>query len=384
MKLRAIGIMSGTSADGIDAVLLELDSAHRPSWPRIVDHAYVAYPKPIQAQLMRPQELIAQSVTRMHYRLAELYAQAAQRLAGWESADVVGLHGQTIVHEVGPAAVEDACTLQIGSSAVVAARLRLPVVGDIRAADVAAGGLGAPLVPFAHWFFLRGRDEVAAVVNFGGICNVTVAPEALHDVRGSDVGPGMMLSDAFAQRSSDGRLSYDEGGQQSAGGQRIEPLFADVLQHPFVQGALPKSCGREEFGSRFSDTLWRHVASHSASDVAFTLLDATASILADAFARAPFAGHRFDAVYLTGGGAKNPTLVQLCRDHLAKALPHACVRVVEDGPLAPQHHEPAAMALIALRTLHALPSSLPAVTGAAHPCVLGHIHAPPASAPSST
>lgn len=377
MKERVIGIMSGTSADGIDAVLLECGDVSRPHEPTLLDRTFVPYPSDLQAQLTRPEALSVAHLARLHFLLAERYAAAAMALRGWQTARAAGLHGQTVVHEVGAHVVTQPCTLQIGSSAVVAARLGMPVIGDVRGADVALGGLGAPLVPFAHWFFLTGQQRSAVVVNIGGICNVTLAPAELSAVRGSDVGPGMMLSDAWATRTTQGQLAFDQDGQLSAGGRRIPDLLDTILAHPFVQASAPKAAGREQFGASFAEPLFARVAHAKAADVAFTLLEATAQIVASALTRAPFCGATVDEVVLTGGGAKHPTLVALCRALLEQGSSNASIRVAETGVLAPSNHEPAAMALIALRTLHGLPSSLPAVTGASDAAVLGHVHQPP-------
>lgn len=365
--------MSGTSADGVDAILLEFEDIATPHMPRVLGRQALAYPPELQQKLLQPHALRAAEIAQLHALLPQLYAEAAMQLPDWQTAACVGMHGQTLVHNIHPQAGVPAHTLQIGSTAVLAARMQLPVIGDMRAVDVALGGQGAPLVPLAHWFFLGAQSQSSFVVNFGGICNVTLATPAMADVRGFDVGPGMMLSDAHAMRASNHRLSCDRDGVLSRGGRSIDKLLAAVLAHPFVARKPPKSAGREEFGAAFCEPLLRAFADCADADVAYTLHQATAQILAQATRQSLPANAPVRQVVLTGGGACNPTLRQLCVEALAPAE----VRVEEQGVFAPQNHEPAAMAFIALRTLHNMPSSLPQVTGAATQAILGHVHQPP-------
>jgi anhydro-N-acetylmuramic acid kinase len=262
--------------------------------------------------------------------------------------------------------------LQIGSSAVLAQALGIPVVGDLRGADVAVGGQGAPIVPFAHWFFTPASACPRLVVNFGGICNLTYVTERVDGVLAYDVGPGMMLSDAFAERATGGRLGYDRNGELSRSGRVIERLVADVAAHPFVARRPPKSTGREDFGRHFFEPLFRRYQRATSADVARSLLAATANILRRSVERDRRIDPDVGEVLLAGGGGKNPVLALEMRAR----FPRANVRVAVDGVFAPEHHEAAAMALIAARTAAGLPSSLPAVTGAPWPVILGHVHAP--------
>jgi anhydro-N-acetylmuramic acid kinase len=280
------------------------------------------------------------------------------------------MHGQTIWHAPPPS--RPACTLQIGSSAVLAQRLGMPVVGDLRGADVALGGQGAPIVPFAHWFFTPAARCPRLVVNFGGICNVTYVARRVEDVRAYDVGPGMMLSDAYAAAVTRGRLAFDENGRLSRGGRVLDRLVGEIAAHPFVRRAPPKSTGREDFGRHFFEPIFRRYRRAPRADVARSLLAATARILRDAVLRDRNIGGDVPEILLSGGGAKNPVLVDLVRGE----FPRARVEVVRAGVFLPVHHEAAAMALIAARTSKRLPSALVAVTGAEKPAILGHVHVP--------
>lgn len=374
----AIGVMSGTSADGIDAVMLELASVSRRHAPRVVGHVHRAFPPAVRDDLLRPAELGVARIAELHFVLPRLYARAVRALRGWRRAAVCGMHGQTVWHAPPPR--RPGCTLQIGSSAVLAQELGIAVVGDLRAADVAVGGQGAPIVPFSHWFFTPASACPRLVVNFGGICNLTYVTKSLDGVLAYDVGPGMMLSDAFAERATAGRLGYDRNGELSRSGKIIERLVADVTAHPFVARRPPKSTGREDFGRHFFEPLLQRYRHARTADVARSLLAATANILRLSVERDRRIDPGLREVLLSGGGGKNPVLAAEVRAR----FPGAIVRVAVEGVFAPEHHEAAAMALIGARTTKGLPSSLPAVTGAPWPVILGHVHRPTYAPPSAS
>jgi anhydro-N-acetylmuramic acid kinase len=366
----AVGIMSGTSADGVDAVMIELESVSRRHEPRVIGHAFRAFPARLHADLVRAGELGVGRVAELHFELSEIYAKAVRSIPGSSKADVCAMHGQTVWHAPPPS--KPACTLQIGSSSALAQHLGIPIVGDLRGADIALGGQGAPIVPFAHWFFTPASRCPRLVVNFGGICNFTYVARRVEDVLAYDVGPGMMISDAFAAVATKGRLSYDRGGILSRRGRVIESIVDDVASHPFVRRRPPKSTGREDFGRHFYEPLFERYSGEASADVARSLLAATARILRDAIERDPRTAEGIESIVLSGGGAKNPVLVEEVRAQ----FPMSQVEVASSGVFAPAHHEPAAMALIGARTMRGLASSLPAVTGATRPAILGHVHKP--------
>jgi anhydro-N-acetylmuramic acid kinase len=283
------------------------------------------------------------------------------------------VHGQTVAHQVQQPQPAPRGTLQIGVTAALAERLHMPVVGDLRAMDVSLGGQGAPIVPVAHWFFMSANKEAALAVNLGGICNITLVSQDIAQVQGYDVGPGMMLSDAYARLMSGGAITCDKDGAISAQGRLIPALLAELLAHPFVARKAPKSAGREEFGrSYYEPLLQRYHAQHAPSDVMRTLVEGTAHILKRTMDATYNEPKPFARLVLTGGGALNPQM----RLAMARAFDPIPVTVADQGVMAPQNHEPAAMALIASRTMHGLPSALPQVTGAPYGSVLGHICKP--------
>jgi anhydro-N-acetylmuramic acid kinase len=372
----AIGIMSGTSVDGVDAVTLELtapDVAHpdRRGDGRVIDHVFVPFPADLRAKLIDPSALRVWDISALHFELPSHYERAARALRGFSEATVCGCHGQTLWHAPPSSGASPAHTLQIGSASALATRLGIPVVGDLRAADIARGGEGAPIAPIAHWFFSPVDLLPSLVVNLGGIANMTYVTERLEDVVSYDVGPAMMLSDAWAAESTGGRETCDLDGLASEHGTVIEPLVAEVLAHPFLGRPPPKSTGREDFGRDFFAPIFARYARNEPASVARSLLEATARGLWHAVEGDPrIVG--LERVTLTGGGAKNPTLVAIVQ-RLFGATP---VTVDDTGPLAPSHHEPVAMALIAARTIAGLPSSIANVTGAAAASVLGCVARP--------
>ncbi|MCX4240686.1 anhydro-N-acetylmuramic acid kinase [Paraliomyxa miuraensis] len=367
MTLRAIGLMSGTSCDGVDALMLELQHPDRRHVPRVLGHVHHAFDDALQDRLRAPERLGIADVSALGYLLAQRYADAVRELPQWESAQVVGMHGQTVWHcPPSRAGGGVSHTLQLGSSGALAQALRLPVVGDLRAADVALGGEGAPIAPIAHWMFTPPDHAGRLVINVGGIANVTLVTESCDDVLAGDVGPGMMITDALARHVTGGSHAYDRDGTLSTGGQPIPAVVEEILAHPFFSRPLPRSTGREDFGADTVAGLLQRHGHEAGADLIASSLEATARAIVRA-ATEELPG--VTELVLTGGGALHPGLRARVQ---AMAAPRPVV-VHHDGPLAPQHHEPAAMALIAARTLHRLPSSLPRVTGARGPAVLGHV-----------
>ncbi len=369
--MTAIGIMSGTSADGVDAILLALDSVHERHEPEVLDHAYVPFEAGLQAELSDPSTMTIARLSELNAELPRLYAAAVERLRGWERARVVGMHGQTVWH--GPPSAAGAGhrvpnTLQIGSSMILAEALGKPVVGDLRSSDMFHGGEGAPIVPFAHWFFTPREHSGRLIVNVGGIANVTHVAATLEQVRGNDVGPGMMIADHLSRKISGGDLDCDRDGVLSRGGRVIEGVLDHVFAHPFFAKLPPRSTGREDFGRDYAERLRERFGELEERDLLTSVLAVTARAIARSIGE--LEGSVSD-VLMTGGGARNPTLMRLVRE--AIKLP---VERADTGVFAASHHEPAAVALIAARTLAGLPSSLPGVTGARKASVLGHVAYP--------
>jgi anhydro-N-acetylmuramic acid kinase len=372
--------MSGTSADGIDAALVQIAPGNPLPRPSLLHFRQVPFPAELRAEILActaPPEGTVDRVCRLNARLGEAFAEAALeclREAGVapEEVALVGSHGQTLHHQPpGPGAVAPPATLQVGSAAVIAERTGITTVADFRPRDLAAGGEGAPLTPLFHAALFRVPGRARIVLNLGGIANLTYLPPGAgtEGVLAFDVGPGNALLDALAARSSGGAETYDRDGALARGGRPAAALLARLLRHPFLKRRPPKSTGRETFGPAFLEDLlaWPEARGLTPSDAAATLTAFTARAVADAVAT--FLPPGTADLLLCGGGAQNPTLVKA----LAEACPHLrCLRTDEAGFPA-RAVEAAAFALLASLTATGRPGNLPAATGARAPVILGSI-----------
>ena len=386
--MRVVGLMSGTSADAIDAALAEISGA--PERPHMRQLAFLSVPWP-RRERERIESLIAnrgdtRALSQAGFRLGECLAEAALRVvhsAGITAADVdlIGSHGQTVWHEVaGDGSVQS--TLQVGEAAVIAERSGITTVADFRVADVAAGGQGAPLIPIFDQMFLRPAPESGgcrAVQNIGGIGNVTFLPP-----RGSsalplafDTGPGNVLIDWAAAQVSEGAQAYDVDGKLAAQGRCSEELVARWLSQPYFSQRPPKSTGRELYNNALAEQYRAEAAAAGLSGVDFvaTLTDLTAASIADSYRR--FAPLPVSEVIVCGGGAHNPTLLARIREQLVRRGGKS-IEVVRYGDLAgvpgdEDSKEALCFALLAWLTIQAAASNVPACTGAEGARVLGKI-----------
>lgn len=378
-----IGLMSGTSADGIDAAAVRLNGAPpRLEW-ELLRHIHRPHPPQLRAAIFaafRPQSATVDHLCRLNFDLGEAFAAAALQViaaAGLSpvNVDLIGSHGQTVWH-VPPGGSEPPSTLQLGEAAVIAERTGLPVVSNFRARDMAAGGQGAPLVPLVDWLLLSDPVKIRAVQNIGGIANVTYLPPspAGRDARGEgvfafDTGPGNMLIDDAARRATDGAWEYDRDGEIAARGQINAALLQKLLADPYFSAPPPKSTGRERFGAQFGARIWEEAVSAglSAPDILATLTAFTAESIAHAY-------HQFlpvfpDEIILSGGGACNATLKRMLTERLAPAH----LLISDDLGLPSAAKEALAFAVLAYETWHKRPANLPAATGASKPVVLGNV-----------
>jgi len=385
--MQLIGLMSGTSADGIDAALVEIEETNdRLHW-QLKAFVCLRWPAALRDAILdccRSDAPIS-IVTCLNYRLGEEFAiaaRAAARAGGVTLAEVdaIASHGQTIWHQPTPLSIAGAPTtgtLQIGEPSVIAARTGCMVVADFRAADMALGGQGAPLAPYADYRLFGARTETRAVQNLGGIANVTLLPAggALADVVAFDTGPGNLLLDALAFRLTDGRQRYDVDGALAIRGRACESLLADCLEHPYFALPPPKSTGRELFGADYAEWFSRRAvgAGCTGEDALATAAALTAESIARAYRMWLLPRGAIHTVILGGGGVHNRALVHALQERLAPAriATHAEFGLPDDAK------EAMAFALLGYATLHGAPSNVPSATGASGPAVLGKIVLPP-------
>jgi anhydro-N-acetylmuramic acid kinase len=368
---RIVGLISGTSADGIDTALVEVEGAGESLRLRLLEFQTREYGAALRARVVAAGESTAPDLLRLHYELGEEFARAA--LAVIEPArrrglavHLIGSHGQTARHHARTAAADGrAATLQIAEPAVIAERTGLPVVADFRPGDVAAGGEGAPLVPLADWLLFRRPGRARGCLNIGGIANVTVLGEGVQAVRAFDLGPGNMPLDSVVQAWTGGAETFDRNGARAAGGRIDRALIAELLGHPYFAQPPPKSTGREEFGAMFVGPLFGRFAGREA-DLLRTLTRFVAEGIADGLRRHAGA---LDELVVSGGGARNRTLMADLRETVAPAT----VRSLEELGLDPDAKEAVAFAILANETLFGRPGNVPGATGAAGPRVLGKI-----------
>lgn len=382
---RVVGLMSGTSLDGVDAVLARLDG----SGPglQMEQRAFVhrPYPDPLRSLLARhstPGSSSVQSLTRLHVRLAHAYADAVDAVldkAGVprSSLDLVGSHGQTVQHLPEPAdcAGESVrATLQLGCPSTLSNRLGVPVVGDFRLADLAQGGQGAPLVPYFDYVACTDSQEDRGLLNLGGIANLTVLPAggAPSNVQAFDTGPANMVVDALADRFFD--APYDDGGRHAAEGDADHDLLADLLSGGYFHRPPPKSTGRETFGADYVDRLLGAAQTRDldAADTMATATLLTAASVYQAYARYVRPEQSVDVLIASGGGVHNDTLMQM----LETAFAPIPVRTASDYALDPDAKEALCFAVLAHETVNGVPTNLPSVTGADAPTLLGSLNVP--------
>ncbi len=373
--MRVAGIMSGTSLDGIDVAIVDISHGTI----SIVAHGAVGYPARVRQAILEVSDAEAHvgDVARLHFLLAQLYAEAVAavcRRSGVPLASIqlAGCHGQTIFHQGAPARFLGrrlACTLQIGDGSFLAERLGVPVVSDFRTRDIAAGGQGAPLVPYVDFLLYRHRRLGRVALNIGGIANITAIPAAAApgNVIAFDTGPGNMVVDALAAHRTGGRLRFDRDGKIAARGRLNEPLLAELLRDPYFRRRPPKTAGREQYGRQFLDRLLATglpLDDLVATATAFTPLAVAAGI--DRFVRPRM---RVDELIASGGGVRNPQMMA----YLAAYLPGVRIRTSDEFGIDSDAKEAIAFAVLAYQTWRRRPSNLPAATGARRRVILGKI-----------
>jgi anhydro-N-acetylmuramic acid kinase len=346
--------MSGTSLDGIDVAVIEIQGRRVTT----IGFESTPYSEAVRRAILDVSNTTAttRQISRLNFRLGELYARAVLRARRrFGPVALIGCHGQTIYHEGGVS------TMQIGEAAVVAERTGVPVVSDFRTRDIAAGGQGAPLVPFVDCLLFQQPRRTRIALNIGGIANITVIPSGIA----FDTGPGNMVIDALTREHTGGRQDFDRGGRIAAQGDFNRPLLDHLLADPYYRKKPPKSAGREQYGAEF-------VARLKQTGLPLPDLIATATVLTAATiamavtTSAPFAP---DEMIVSGGGAHNPQILS----HLAAFMPGVALATSADYGIDVNAKEAIAFAILAYQTWRRKPSNLPSATGARRPVILGKL-----------
>lgn len=392
-----LGLMSGTSADGVDAAVVRIRGTGLAMSAKLIRHHHKSFSSKLRGRildLMAPATTTTQELARLHADLGDFFARVAEeavsKVQPGQKPTLVGLAGQTVCHLPRDKRNGRSVTLQIGEPARVSARLGIPVVAEFRQSDVAVGGQGAPLVPWTDWILFRDDNRDRAIQNIGGIGNVTWLPagQGVEAVRAFDTGPGNMIIDELVRRATKGRSTMDRNGRRAAKGKVLPEILQQWLHHPFFRKSLPKTAGREEFGGSFVDREWDRLVRASADPndwiataTAYTahsivqsiklLLNRQASRPMGAdkgvFASGERSQLRQPQLVLCGGGSENQTMVAWIRDLLSGWT----IISTGDMGIPVTAKEAMSFAILAAAYIDAVPANLPSVTGADSPVLLG-------------
>ncbi len=363
--LVVLGLMSGTSADGVDGAVLRFEKGKAPEQVLGISQPY---PQALKSTLLLAPEISLRQMAALHVEVAEAFGQLAQACKAEAKAmgapiHLVASHGQTVFHHSGEG---PRVSIQIGEADLLARSLGVPLVFDFRAADIAAGGEGAPLVPAGDLDLFGRAERPLAILNLGGIANLTLLGPGEQECMAWDVGPANCLSDAYCRQSDPKGPGFDVDGRFAAMGNPNPELLRALLAHPFFQRTPPKSTGRESFGDGFLKSSLSQVPDLAPSDVLATLAALLGRSVADDLSRLPSSWIP-RRLLVAGGGLRNPALMAALR----RALPTIQIESTQSLGIDPQYREAACFAALGRRALLALPGSFPSTTGAAAPTVLG-------------
>jgi anhydro-N-acetylmuramic acid kinase len=377
------GIMSGTSADGIDVAVVRIAPGKLRPGLKLLAHEGFAFPVPLRRAVlaaMNAAVISTAELARLHWRLGLAYAEAVNATVKRHATklDLIGCHGQTLYHQPrgeSYAGRRFCCTWQLGEAAVITAATGVPVVSNFRPADMMAGGQGAPLVPLLDYVLFADRKRGRVLQNIGGIANLTAIPAGAKPdaVIAFDTGPGNMVIDALAQQLFNKR--FDSNGSFAARGCVLGPVLAEAMDNTYFKLKPPRTAGREQFGREYAAKFLAACRRHSKrpEDALATATALTAETIAHSyksFARRGMRGREVDYI-VSGGGARNATLMAMLA---ARLEPMGCNPAVsEEFGLPAEAKEAAAFALLAWQTWHHLPGNVPRATGAARPAILGQV-----------
>jgi anhydro-N-acetylmuramic acid kinase len=383
--MRVMGMMSGTSADAIDVALARIGGAPRSIRAKFEAHHQVAFPAAVRKAILRLANggpTTTREISQLNFLLGEEFARAAMAACKrWRvplsEIELIGSHGQTIYHQalaskfVGGQRV--ASTLQIGEPSIIAGRTGVLTIADFRPADIAAGGQGAPLVPFVDYVLYRDEARGRGALNIGGIANVTVIPAGAgpDEVLAFDTGPGNMVVDALVESMTRGRRGFDRDARIALGGRTIPALLQRMMREPYLSRKPPKTCGREQFGRTYAEKVLAWGKKHRAkpADLVRTVTLFTSLSIAGALKKFVLPRARIDELIVAGGGAKNPLMLA----QLTAALEGIEIIPASQFGVPAEAKEAFAFAVLAYEAYHMRPNNLPSATGARKPVVMGKL-----------
>jgi anhydro-N-acetylmuramic acid kinase len=380
-----LGMMSGTSADGIDVALARISGKPPKLSIKLRGHHHVPYSSVMRKAILRVaagEATGAAKISQLNFALGEEFASAAiAACKAWRMRmrriSLIGSHGQTIYHQGTPCSFGGhsriSSTLQIGEPSVIAERTGVTTIADFRPADMAAGGQGAPLVPFVDHLLYRHPKRNRLVLNIGGIANVTVIPAGAKpkNVFAFDTGPGNMIVDALIEEFTHGRARYDKDSEMALRGWMLPKLLNEMMEHPYLQKEPPKTAGREQFGRAYTEKILAWGKKHRAkpADVVRTATIFTSLSIGNALQKFILPRTQVDELIVSGGGTRN-TLMMV---YLAAILPGFSIVSSEHFGIEPEAKEALAFAILAYESFHGRPNNLPSATGADRPAILGKL-----------
>lgn len=374
----AVGLMSGTSLDGIDAALVQIEGSGYESKVKLLHFITMPFSPQLKKEIEQAlsfEHSNVQLICSLNFKLGYAFADAVKKVCqearfSLEQIDVIGSHGQTIYHQPYASGSTAMSTLQIGEPAVIAYETKTKVVANFRVMDMAAGGQGAPLVPHTERILYSHDDRARLLQNIGGIGNVTLIPpkHSPIPVVAFDTGPGNMMIDEACQQLFN--VSFDENGRLAAEGKVISELLEDCMNHDYMKLSPPKSTGRELFGTQYTKRLLEKYSKHKKEDLLATITMFTASSIVHHYEAFIFPAYSIDEVIIGGGGSYNNTLMNMIKAQLGK---RCSVYTQEEIGMSSEAKEAVAFAVLANETLSGYPSNVPSATGALSPVILGNI-----------
>lgn len=377
-----VGLMSGTSLDGIDTALIDISEISSNDFDvKVINFINTPYDNLTRNKILEccdPKTGSVDKICRLNFELGELFAKSVEKIASLtniklSNIELIGSHGQTIYHDVENDYVS---SLQIGEAGVIAQRTGITTISNFRARDIAAGGQGAPLVPYVDYILFKSNQYNRVLQNIGGIGNYTYIPKngKIEDIQGTDTGPGNMLIDGVIQILTNGEKTFDKDGEMAIKGTVSTELLNELKKHPFISKKAPKTTGREAFGLNYARKIVNigkelHLSNE---DIIATVTNFTAFTIVDAYQR--FIRNKIDQIIISGGGSYNPTLILMIKSYVKMLLgENVVVMILEQLGYSSDAKEAVAFAILAYQTFKRRCNNVPQITGAKYSVILGDV-----------